>query len=162
MSIAFDTMPPRAPRRSASAPTASLLNRIQKPPLVERLSRDDSTIKAPSGPYVHSFFPPFDFLFNLFFFSLLDVLLQEDQSVTDLLVVVVVPIPSRVHPKVLKNQRPPKSSIKNWMHLWETLMLFPRAMLLPQLLEMLIWFEQSSPFLPVFIDYMFTVNKLFC
>jgi len=50
MSIAFDTMPPRAPRRSASAPTASLLNRIQKPPLVERLSLDDSTIKAPSGP----------------------------------------------------------------------------------------------------------------
>lgn len=60
MSIAFDTMPPRAPRRSAST---SLLNRIQKPPLVERLSQDDSTIKAPSGPYVtfsHFFtlFPP--------------------------------------------------------------------------------------------------------
>jgi len=51
MSIDFDTMPPRAPRRSASVPTsASLLNRIQKPPLVERLSRDDSVIKAPSGP----------------------------------------------------------------------------------------------------------------
>jgi THO complex subunit 4 len=51
MSITFDTMPPRAPRRSASdPPSASLLNRIQKPPLVERLSRDDSTIKAPSGP----------------------------------------------------------------------------------------------------------------
>jgi len=54
MSIAFDTMPPRAPRRATSAPTsASLLNRIQKPPLAERLSQDDSTIKAikaPSGP----------------------------------------------------------------------------------------------------------------
>ncbi|KAF8814982.1 hypothetical protein BYT27DRAFT_7081044 [Phlegmacium glaucopus] len=51
MAITFDTMPPRAPRRSASVPsTASLLNRIQKPPLAERLSRDDSTIKAPSGP----------------------------------------------------------------------------------------------------------------
>lgn len=52
MSITFDTMPPRAPRRSASVPpaAASLLNRIQKPPLAERLSRDDSTIKAPSGP----------------------------------------------------------------------------------------------------------------
>jgi len=51
MSIDFDTMPPRAPRRSASVPTsASLLNRIQKPALVERISRDDSTIKAPSGP----------------------------------------------------------------------------------------------------------------
>jgi THO complex subunit 4 len=51
MSIDFDTMPPRAPRRSASVPTsASLLNRIQKPPLVERLSQDDSIIKAPSGP----------------------------------------------------------------------------------------------------------------
>ncbi|KAF8155891.1 hypothetical protein B0H34DRAFT_715259 [Crassisporium funariophilum] len=54
MSIAYDTMPPRAPRapaRSSSAPTtSSLLNRIQKPPLADRLSRDDSTIKAPSGP----------------------------------------------------------------------------------------------------------------
>jgi len=48
MSIDFDTMPPR---RSASVPTsASLLNRIQKAPLVDRLSRDDSIIKAPSGP----------------------------------------------------------------------------------------------------------------
>ena len=63
MSIDFDTMPPRAPRRSASVPTsASLLNRIQKPPLVERLGRDDSTIKAPSGPYVH-FSPPFIYIF---------------------------------------------------------------------------------------------------
>ena len=62
MSIAFDTMAPRAPRRSASVPTsASLLNRIQKPPLAERLSQDDSTIKAPSGPYVDS--PFFHFLF---------------------------------------------------------------------------------------------------
>ena len=70
MSIDFDTMPPRAPRRSASVPTsASLLNRIQKPPLVERLSRDDSIIKAPSGPYVLSFLPPFDFRLPCFFFS---------------------------------------------------------------------------------------------
>lgn len=69
MSIDFDMMPPRAPRRSAIVPTsASLLNRIQKPPLVERLSRDDSTIKAPSGPYVHSFFSaPFDFRFDFLF-----------------------------------------------------------------------------------------------
>jgi len=51
MSITFDTMPPRAPRRSVSAsPSGSLLNRIQKPPLVERLSLDDSTINVPSGP----------------------------------------------------------------------------------------------------------------
>jgi len=51
ISIDFDTMPPRAPRRSASVPTStSLLNRIQKAPLADRLSRDDSVIKAPSGP----------------------------------------------------------------------------------------------------------------
>ncbi|KAG6828701.1 hypothetical protein H0H87_001114, partial [Tephrocybe sp. NHM501043] len=54
MTIGFDTaQPPRAPRRSASVPT-SLLNRIQKAPLLDRLSRDDSTIKKsstpPSGP----------------------------------------------------------------------------------------------------------------
>ncbi|KAF8182074.1 hypothetical protein BJ912DRAFT_979011 [Pholiota molesta] len=53
MSIAYDTMPPRAPRlrRAVSAPTtASLLNRIEKPPLAERLSVDDSSAKIPSGP----------------------------------------------------------------------------------------------------------------
>ncbi|RDB29947.1 THO complex subunit 4-A [Hypsizygus marmoreus] len=49
MSIAYDTLPPRQPRRSASAPT-SLLNRIQKPPLLDRLSRDDVNVKTPSGP----------------------------------------------------------------------------------------------------------------
>ncbi|KAF8893171.1 hypothetical protein CPB84DRAFT_1837326 [Gymnopilus junonius] len=56
MSIAYDTFnPPRAPRapqRATSAPTTtSLLNRIEKPPLVERISADDtSTTKVPSGP----------------------------------------------------------------------------------------------------------------
>ncbi|EDR08195.1 uncharacterized protein LACBIDRAFT_297588 [Laccaria bicolor S238N-H82] len=51
MEIVFDALPPRNPRRSASVPsTSSLLNRIQKPPLVDRLSRDDSSIKTPSGP----------------------------------------------------------------------------------------------------------------
>lgn len=50
MSIEFDSMPPRQPRvRSASVPT-SLINRIQKPPLLDRLSRDDSSVKTPSGP----------------------------------------------------------------------------------------------------------------
>ncbi|KAF8635400.1 hypothetical protein AX15_000400 [Amanita polypyramis BW_CC] len=45
MSIVYDTMPPRPIKRSASAPQ-SLLNRIQKPPLLDRLSRDDAAIKA--------------------------------------------------------------------------------------------------------------------
>ncbi|CDO70486.1 hypothetical protein BN946_scf184569.g29 [Trametes cinnabarina] len=43
MAIAYDTSPPpgaRSARRSASAP--SLLNRIEKPPLIERISRNDS------------------------------------------------------------------------------------------------------------------------
>ena len=168
MLIVFDNVPPRAPRRSASVPTsASLLNRIQKPPLAERLSRDDSTIKAPSGPYVH-YFILFDF--RLPFFSLSDVLLL-DRSVTDLLVVVVV-VPTltptlRVHPKVLKKSRLPQSSIKNWMHLWEMPMSFPQAMLL-LLLEKLIWLERSFSFFSpsIFIlffgtDYMFTVKNSF-
>lgn len=74
MSITFDVMPPRAPRRSASVPTSeSLLNRIQKPPLAERLSRDDSIIKAPSGPCVHfyvhySLFPAYLTFFPFPFF----------------------------------------------------------------------------------------------
>jgi len=53
MSIAFDTMLPlgvRNARRSVNTPASSLLNRIQKPPLLERLSRGDSKIKTPSGP----------------------------------------------------------------------------------------------------------------
>jgi THO complex subunit 4 len=52
MQIAFDTFqPPRAPRRAVSAPTtASLINRIEKPPLVERISHDDSGMKVPSAP----------------------------------------------------------------------------------------------------------------
>ncbi|KAH9478311.1 THO complex subunit 4 [Psilocybe cubensis] len=56
MSIAFDTTPPprapRASRRAVSAPTTkSLLNRIEKPPLAERLApADDSAIKTPSAP----------------------------------------------------------------------------------------------------------------
>ncbi|GLB42127.1 putative RNA recognition motif containing protein [Lyophyllum shimeji] len=48
MSIAFDTMPPRPARRSVSVPT--LINRIQKPPLLERLSRDDTNVKPSVGP----------------------------------------------------------------------------------------------------------------
>jgi THO complex subunit 4 len=52
MSIAYDTMPPRNPRRATSAP--SLINRIQKPPLLDRLSRDDAHVKTPSAPFVFS------------------------------------------------------------------------------------------------------------
>jgi len=52
MSISFDNIPSFQPRRSASAPTSSLLHRIQKPPLADRLSttKDDSGVKAPTGP----------------------------------------------------------------------------------------------------------------
>jgi len=51
MSIAVDTSTLRQPRRAVSAPTtSSLLNRIQKPPLLDRLSRDDLQIKKSSGP----------------------------------------------------------------------------------------------------------------
>jgi THO complex subunit 4 len=49
MSIAYDTV--QVARRVASAPS-SLLNRIQKPALLNRLSKDDTYAKAPSGPYV--------------------------------------------------------------------------------------------------------------
>jgi len=53
MSIAFEAAPPRQPRgRSSSAPTtSSLLNRIQKAPLLDRLSgsKDDSSLRTPRG-----------------------------------------------------------------------------------------------------------------
>ncbi|KDQ58567.1 hypothetical protein JAAARDRAFT_155101 [Jaapia argillacea MUCL 33604] len=49
MSISFDTVPPpmtRKPRRVVSDPS-SLISRIQKPALLDRLSRDDSGVKVP-------------------------------------------------------------------------------------------------------------------
>ncbi|KAJ7100100.1 hypothetical protein B0H15DRAFT_818687 [Mycena belliarum] len=49
MTIVFDASAPRG--RSASAPTtSSLLNRIQKVPLLTRLSKDDTALRAPSAP----------------------------------------------------------------------------------------------------------------
>lgn len=53
MSIAYDFGPPRMPRRVASSP-GSLLNRIQKPPLADRLSHDDSSIKAAPSYVFHA------------------------------------------------------------------------------------------------------------
>jgi THO complex subunit 4 len=51
MNIVYDTTPPPLSRgRASSAPTASLLHRIQKAPLLERLSRDDSSHAVPSAP----------------------------------------------------------------------------------------------------------------
>lgn len=44
MAIVYDAGPPRAPRRAASA--SSLLNRIEKPALADRLSQDDSSPRA--------------------------------------------------------------------------------------------------------------------
>jgi len=52
MSIVYDTMIPHAVRmtRRASAPPSSLIDRVQKPPLLNRLSRDDTSVKTPTGP----------------------------------------------------------------------------------------------------------------
>ncbi|KAI0366815.1 RNA-binding domain-containing protein [Pilatotrama ljubarskyi] len=49
MSIAYDTSPPipKGPRRATSAP--SLLNRIEKPPLLERLSQNETKPKQTSA-----------------------------------------------------------------------------------------------------------------
>lgn len=49
MTIAYEM---KQPRRAVSAPHSSLINRIQKPPLADRLSSDDSQIRDSSGPYV--------------------------------------------------------------------------------------------------------------
>ena len=52
MSIAYDTAPPpgKGTRRNASSP--SLLNRIEKPPLLDRLSKTDIKSKPAPAPYV--------------------------------------------------------------------------------------------------------------
>ncbi|KAE9404558.1 RNA-binding domain-containing protein [Gymnopus androsaceus JB14] len=47
MSIVYEMRPSR---RAVSAPHSSLINRIQKPPLADRLSSDDSKIRDSSGP----------------------------------------------------------------------------------------------------------------
>lgn len=116
---------------------------------------------------------------SLFLSFVSDAVLREDLSVTDLLVVVVVVVPmptAFVHPKDLKNQRPPQSSTKSWMRLWEMPMLFRRTTPLLRLREMLIWPEHSfSPPSPPLdssfskfqcllfnADYMPAVNNLFC
>jgi len=49
MAIAFDTMP-LGLRNSRRLAATSLLNRIQKEPLLERLGVDVSKTKPPSGP----------------------------------------------------------------------------------------------------------------
>jgi THO complex subunit 4 len=52
MSVSF-YVAPRAPRRTASAPSTtvrSLLNRVEKPSLVERLTKEEADIVPPSGP----------------------------------------------------------------------------------------------------------------
>jgi len=52
MSVSY-YIAPRAPRRTASAPSTtarSLLNRVEKPPLAERLTKEEGDIKLPSGP----------------------------------------------------------------------------------------------------------------
>jgi hypothetical protein len=73
MSIAYDnSMPPRNPRRAASAP--SLINRIQKPPLLDRLSRDDAQLKTPAAPFV---------IFLFTFFPLLIIGRQQPRSWTN-------------------------------------------------------------------------------
>ncbi|KAJ3981644.1 hypothetical protein F5890DRAFT_1476800 [Lentinula detonsa] len=50
MTIAFDTSGPRQSRRAVSAPHSSLINRIQKAPLADRLSSDDIHLKDSAGP----------------------------------------------------------------------------------------------------------------
>lgn len=49
MTVIYEIPPSR---RAVSAPHSSLINRIQKPPLADRLSSDDSQIRDSSGPYV--------------------------------------------------------------------------------------------------------------
>ncbi|KZP33724.1 hypothetical protein FIBSPDRAFT_204326 [Athelia psychrophila] len=46
MSITYDFAPPRRTGRAVSAPTSSLLNRIEKPALADRLSQDDTSTRA--------------------------------------------------------------------------------------------------------------------
>ena len=56
MAIAYDSAPPpgRGPRRTATAP-ASLLNRIEKPPLLDRISKTtEAKSKSVSPSYVAS------------------------------------------------------------------------------------------------------------
>ena len=116
MRIAFDTFqPPRAPRRAVSAPTtASLISRIEKPPLAERISHDDSGVKIPSAPYVHS--SCFLILSSNPYFFYPDGHSQEDPFATALL-----EAPTALD--LLADPRKPrqlKNSTMSSMHSWAT------------------------------------------
>ena len=46
MSIEFDAGPPTRPRARRNASAPSLINRIEKPPLLERLSQKETKVGA--------------------------------------------------------------------------------------------------------------------
>lgn len=56
MSIKYDTMPVGPRRDRVSSTPNSLLHRIAKPPLADRLSQDDSSIKSNTSTYVYLFY----------------------------------------------------------------------------------------------------------
>ncbi|ESK90229.1 tho complex subunit 4-a-like [Moniliophthora roreri MCA 2997] len=106
MSIVYDTHVPHLhPRRSASAPgssTSSLINRIQRPPLKDRLTSEED-IQMTDGP------------------SLTGTYISEAQSVQSL--DAAAHQDHNPHPKQRRkslNQRPSPQRIwiKSWMRLW--------------------------------------------
>src|ERR1700735_5514376 len=107
MSIAYDSGPPRTARRVASAPS-SLLNRIQKPALADRLSQDDSSTTAAS-----------EYVLCLVLYELLGTdeascseEEKQDRSVLDEVGRDLLPGPRR-------NRRPRKIWIRSWISSWE-------------------------------------------
>jgi hypothetical protein len=109
MSIAYDSGPPRSARRIASAPS-SLLNRIQKPALADRLSKDDSATPAAASTYVIFLLHELPKTYEASCFKEEEL---QDRSVLDEVGHDLLPGPRR-------NRKRRRIWIRSWICLWET------------------------------------------
>lgn len=116
MSIVYDFAPPRRTGRAVSAPTSSLLNRIEKPALADRLSQDDTSTRA-SASYANLialYFHCSDLL-NLDAFHLeVKAQVLSAQSVA----VAVVYALRRAHRSNRSNPRPLRIWTRSWICSW--------------------------------------------
>lgn len=107
MSIAYDSGPPRTARRVASAPS-SLLNRIQKPALADRLSQDDSSTTTVS---TYVFCPPL--------YDLLSIHEPLDFKEKPQGRSVLNEVEQDLLPEAQRNRRRQRTWIKSWICSWE-------------------------------------------
>lgn len=161
MSIAYDTAPPKGPRRVASAPS-SLLHRIEKTPLAERLGASTSTRDDSGQSSLVLFFPSLPMCPDEW---LCIENGRRDPFVRNAGEVVEEGVGLHLGP--LRSRRRRKILTRNWICSWETdLKRVWLLLLLPQPLtraEMLKWLKFAQKFavlsigslLLLFYDYLY-------